>query len=116
MARGKLMAKTALALLVCALGAWGSISCGGGSDDASKKCDAFVTKVCTRLVECNGGQTQDQCASTLNMIFHCESAASVSSTYGACLSDLDTIACSQLVGASGTNLPSTCTNVIPPGS
>jgi hypothetical protein len=108
------MAKTGLVLLVCALAA---ISCGGGgSEDASKKCDAFVTKVCTRLTECNGGQTQDQCATTLNMIFHCESAASVSSTYEACLSDLDTIACSQLIGASGTNLPPACANVVPPGS
>jgi hypothetical protein len=104
------MAKTALALLVCALA---SISCGGDSNDASKKCDAFVTKVCARLVECTtNGQTQEQCTAVVNMTLHCESAASVSGSYAACLSALDTIACSDLVGESGTNLPPACANVI----
>jgi hypothetical protein len=110
------MAKTALALLVCALAAFGSISC-GSSDDAPAKCDAFVTKVCMRLVECeNSGQTQDQCTAKVNETLNCASAATVKNTYAACLSDLDTISCSDLVGQGATNLPSTCTNVIPPGS
>jgi hypothetical protein len=101
---------------MCTIAALGPISC-GGSNDAAAKCDAFVSKVCMRLVECeNNGQTQDQCVAVIDMTLNCPGAAGVKDTYAACLSDLDTITCSELVAQNGSNLPASCTNVILTGS
>ena len=88
--------------------------CGGGSgNSAAQKCDSLVSLLCARAIEClNDGTTQDQCVSLVKTDLNCADADAVSSTYDACVSDVQSTSCTLLLANNTINLPATCMDVI----
>jgi hypothetical protein len=97
-----------LTLLVAAC----SSSSGGGSGPgggAAAQCHTLVDKLCNGLAPCQS-ITHAQCVDSANQQFQqqfgatCDGADQVSSTYDACMSDLDNYQCGVT--------PATCQSVI----
>ena len=99
----------AKAIVVCAL--FGAVlSCGGGDgNDAPAQCDALVTRLCQRGIQCaNDGTTQAECVAGVKTVLPCAQADAVSDGYNACMMELQTTPCSVLLANNMLNLPATC--------
>jgi hypothetical protein len=84
-----------------------------GPNDAPAKCDALVTRLCAREVEClRGATTQEECEAAVKTSLPCAQADGVSDGYESCMSELESSPCSVLVSGYDVNLPATCKGAI----
>jgi hypothetical protein len=115
------MRKSWRLVVIVALGAIGSQSCGSDPNPAVAKCQTFLTTVCTRVADCavQAGtitqaqrQTQyDSCISQVGGTLMCGKAVAVGATYDQCITDLNAATCA-VVNDPNTSLPTSCLNVI----
>ncbi len=100
----------AILLGACSSSTNSSSSTSPGSNAAASKCNALATKYCNKLAPCQGGSVSD-CVSAFNTQLKnsygsdCSGADQVSSTYDACMSEIDGLAC-------GDAVPADCQSVI----
>ena len=95
-------------VLIVAVAA-GVLSCGGGGGSPPEKCDAFVSRLCTRVIGCaNDGTTQSECEASAKTSLPCAQADGVSDGYNSCMSELQASPCSVLWSNNQVNLPATC--------
>lgn len=96
--------------LVILLGGCSSSTEGSDGGSAVAKCNALGDKVCKKLAPCQGTSVSD-CVASYNASLKnnygsdCSGADQVSSTYDACMSELDNLSC-------GDQLPADCHSVI----
>jgi hypothetical protein len=84
-------------LAVCVL----FLAFAGCSDDPSptEKCDDLLTNVCSRIVACVGGVTQQECVQELQSAASCGSVTGVNANYDRCMQQLRGFSCSVLFPA-----------------
>jgi hypothetical protein len=73
------------------------------------KCDALVTRICARVIECaDDGTTQGECEAGAMTTLPCAQAVAVSTGYDSCVAEVQASPCSVLVTTDMINLPATC--------
>ena len=87
------------------------ISCDDGDSSPQAQCEMLLDSLCDRIEQCGvqlTGETSvpatfhQQCLDTQNAYVNCENVVSVSSSYDACLADVDTYACNSLITIDAT--------------
>lgn len=89
------------------------VACGGGgsADTPPEKCEALIDVVCERAVECTT-VSNSQCVMEVESIIDCNAAKMVSSTYDACIDQLESDSCAVLFPGGQLELPPDCNGVI----
>jgi hypothetical protein len=113
-----LLRSAAIATLLLSVSACSSSSGGGGGgSDAIAKCNAYVDTFCVKTEECTTQKgnpiSKADCISQANTVINCSASKSVTSTYDACISELESLPCSQ-TNSSGAidQLPASCNGAI----
>lgn len=91
---------------------------GGCGDSPVEKCDDMLSTICSRLVECVGGVSQQACLHEFQASVPCGATTDVSAGYDRCMGQLRGFTCSTLfptdpmTGEHGLELPADCKGVI----
>lgn len=91
---------------------------GGCGDSPVEKCDDMLSTICSRLVECVGGVSQQACVQELQVAVPCGATTDVTAGYDRCMDQLRGFTCSTLfptdpmTGEHWLVLPADCEGVL----
>ncbi|KAB2911002.1 MAG: hypothetical protein F9K40_01565 [Kofleriaceae bacterium] len=94
---------------------------GGCGESPTEKCDDLLSTVCSRVVECIGGVTQQACVQEFQAAVSCGAVTDISESYDRCMDQLHGFTCSTLFPtdpATGERLfalPADCVDVFSTG-